>query len=190
MSVALLLMAIQFPPADRGLYADHSHSEREIEAAYLFNFLKFVEWPGKVSAGPDGMWVIGIAGDSAVGGELARLVQGKNVEGRELLVKKVQAPGDLRACNILFISASEEKHLQSILAALQWSSVLTVADFDNFIAHGGMIQFVEDRDRVRMDIDLGATTRAGLKISSKLLALAQAVTDTVRSARNGYAMDK
>jgi hypothetical protein len=74
--------------------------------------------------------------------------------------------------------------LPSILNALQGSCVLTVANFDNFIWHGGMIQFVVQGDRVRVDIDVGATGRARLKVSSKLLSLAQAVTETVRSTCN------
>jgi hypothetical protein len=183
-STVALLLAVHFSLANRNVYADQSLTQDQIKAAYLFNFLKFVKWPSDASADPRGKWVIGVVGDSPVGGELKRLVKGKSVEGRELLVKKFQALEDLRGCSILFVSASEEKYLPSILNGLQGSSVLTVADIDHFIGHGGMIQFVTGGDRVRVDIDVGATGRARLKVSSKLLALAQAVTETVRSANN------
>jgi len=59
-----------------------------------------------------------------------------------------------------------------------------VADVDNFISSGGMIQFVVEDSRVRLAIDVGATGRARLKISSKLLALARAVTTSAESANN------
>jgi hypothetical protein len=183
-STLALLLAAHFSLTNRTVYADQSHTEDQIKAAYLFNFLKFVEWPSDALADPQGKWVIGVVGDSPIGGELKRLVEGKSVEGRELLVKKIRATDNLRGCNILFVSASEEKHLPSILNALQGSSVLTVADIDTFIGHGGMIQFVTEGDRVRVDIDVGATGRARLKVSSKLLSLAQAVTETVRSVHN------
>lgn len=179
-----LVLAAHFAIGNRPACADQSHTEDQIKAAYLFNFLKFVEWPGGAPEDPHGKWMIGVVGDSPVGGELKRLVDQKTVEGRELLVQKFQATDDFRGCNILFVSASEEKHLPSILNVLRGSSVLTVADMNNFIGRGGMIQFVTDGNRVRMDIDVGATGRARLKVSSKLLALAQAVTETVRSAHN------
>jgi hypothetical protein len=128
--------------------------------------------------------VIGFVGDTPVANELIRLVVGKNVLGRDLVVNKFQASDNLRSCNILFISESEEKRLPSILATLRESSVLTVADMENFIGSGGMIQFVVDDARVRVAIDVGATSRAHLKVSSKLLALARAVTGTERGPGN------
>ena len=179
-----LLLAAHFPLVDRAVCAGQSPTVYQVKAAYLLNFLKFVEWPDDAAADPHGKWVIGFVGESPVGGELARLVEGKNVLGRDLQVKKFQAADNLRACNILFISESEKKHLPSILAALSGSSVLTVADMDNFIGSGGMVQLVVEQARVRLTIDVGATGRARLKVSSKLLALAQAVKETVRSAHN------
>ena len=170
--------------SDRAILAAQSPTEYQVKAAYLFNFLKFVEWPDDPAADPHGKWVIGIVGDSPFGGELTQLVEGKDVQGRELQVKKFQAAENLRACNILFISESEKKRVPSILAALHGSSVLTVADMDNFIGSGGMIQFVMEDARVRLAIDVGAASRARLKVSSKLLSLAHAVTGTERSANN------
>ena len=121
---------------NRAAYADQSPTEYQVKAAYLFNFLKFVEWPDDPAADPHGKWVIGFVGDSPIADELARLVDGKNVLGRDLLVKKFQDADNLRGCNILFISESEKKRLPSILTALHGSSVLTVADMDNFIGVG------------------------------------------------------
>jgi hypothetical protein len=76
------------------------------------------------------------------------------------------------------------KRLPAILTVLRGSSVLTVADMDNFIGSGGMVQFVVEDARVRVAIDVGATTRARLKVSSKLLLLAHVVPGTERGANN------
>ena len=178
------MLAAHFSLVNRAVCADESHTEDQIKAAYLFNFLKFVEWPGDALADPEGKWVIGVVEDSPVGGELKLLVEGKSVEGRALLVKKFGVTDNLCGCNILFVSASKEKHIPSILNVLQGSSVLAAGDIEHFIGDGGMFQFVTEGGRVRMDIDVGATGRARLKVSSKLLTLAQAVTETVRSTHN------
>jgi hypothetical protein len=179
-----MLLAAHFPLVNRAVYAGQSPTEYQVKAAYLSNFLKFVEWPDDPAADPHGKWVIGFVGDSPIGGELSRLIEGKNVLGRDLQVKKFQTTDNLRGCNILFISESEQKRLPPILAALRGSSVLTVADMDNFIGAGGMIQFVVEDARVRVAIDVGATGRARLKISSKLLLLARLVTGTERGTNN------
>jgi hypothetical protein len=182
--LAALLLVVYFPLANRAAHADQSPTEYQVKAAYLFNFLKFVEWPDDPGADPHAKWVIGFVGDTPIGDELTRQVEGKNVLGRELQIKKFQAADNLRVCNILFISESEKKHLPPILAELRGSSVLTVADMDNFIGSGGMIQFVVEDARVRVAIDVGATSHARLKVSSKLLALARVVAGTERGANN------
>jgi hypothetical protein len=71
-----------------------------------------------------------------------------------------------------------------MLAALNRSSVLTVGDMDHFIESGGMIQFVMEEKRVRFSIDISASSRARLKVSSKLLSLARTVTGTERAGND------
>lgn len=164
--------------------AQQSPSEYQVKAAYLFNFLKFVEWPGQSPGDAPGPWLICVMGENPFGGDLAQVVTGKSVQGHELQVKDSVAPPDLHACHILFISASEKKRLPALLAALKGSSTLTVADMENFTGSGGMIQFVAEDGRVRFIINVGAASGAGLKVSSKLLSLAQSVTGTEGSARN------
>ena len=181
-AVVLLTWGWVFPL--RGIHAQEAPTEYQVKAAYLFNFLKFVEWPGDPLANTNGHWVIGIVGDDPFGDDLAQIVSGKTVQGHELLVRRFQSGEDLRACHVLFISASEKKRLPSMLAALSGSSVLTVGDMDHFIESGGMIQFVIENKRVRFAIDVGASSRARLKVSSKLLSLARTVTETERAGNN------
>jgi hypothetical protein len=168
----------------RIIHAQEAPTEYQVKAAYLFNFLKFVEWPGDPIANTNGHWVIGIVGDDPFGDDLTQIVSGKTVQGHELLVRRFQSGEDLRACHVLFISASEKKHLSPMLAALSGSSVLTVGDMDHFIESGGMIQFVMEEKRVRFAIDVGAAGRARLKVSSKLLSLARTVTGAEQVGNN------
>jgi hypothetical protein len=179
-----MTLAACFSIASCAAFAGQSPTEYQVKAAYLFNFFKFVGWPDDPNADVHAKWVIGFTGESPVGNALARLVEGKNVLGRELQVKKLQTADNPRGCNILFIGESERKRLPAILASVRGSSVLTVADMDNFIESGGMIQFVVEDSRVRVTIDVGATTRARLKVSSKLLSLAHVVGGTERGAVN------
>jgi hypothetical protein len=181
---ALLIVAALLLPLNHYQCRAQSATEYQVKAAYLFNFLKFVEWPEDPPVDPQAKWVIGIVGESPVGAALAHLAEGKNVLGRELLIRKLQATDNLRGCNILFISESEKKALPAILTSLRGSSVMTVADMDKFVQSGGMVQLDMEDARVRVTIDVGATDRAHLKVSSKLLALARSVTATVKKTDN------
>jgi uncharacterized protein DUF4154 len=181
---ALLLLTWASTVPIQRICAQDGPTEYQVKAAYLFNFLKFVEWPGDPLADTHGRWVIGIVGDNPFGDELTQIISGKTVQGHELQVRRFQPGEDLHACHILFISASEKKRLPSVLATLNSSSVLTVADMDHFIESGGMIQFVMEDKRVRFAIDVGASGRARLKVSSKLLSLARTVTETERVGNN------
>jgi hypothetical protein len=158
--------------------AQDQPSEYQVKAAYLFNFLKFVDWPSDAFADPLAPVVIGIVGDDPFGSDLSQIILGKTVMNRDVIVRKYKAGDDLKTCQILFISSSEEKRWPRILDSLRGSSVLTVADMDNFIEAGGMIQFKMENNRVRFAIGLDSAEHVRLKISSKLLAVAQSVASS------------
>jgi len=181
--VALLLVGAWVLPV-RGVDAQQSPTEYQVKAAYVLNFLKFVEWPGDSNADIHERWIIGIVGENPFGDELTQIITGKTVQGHELGVRQFHPGEDFRVCQVLFISASEKKRLPTILAALNGLSVLTVGDMDHFIESGGTIQFVMEEKRVRFAIDISASSRARLKVSSKLLSLARTVTGTERAGND------
>lgn len=53
--------------------------------------------------------------------------------------------------------------------------MLTVGEDGVFTQCGGIINFVKEDNRVRFEVNVSAAERAGLKISSRLLALARIV---------------
>jgi hypothetical protein len=154
-------------------YAQQSLAEYQVKAAYLLNFLKFVEWPENAFADSLAPIVIGIVGNNPFGTALPQVIMGKTVQGRDLIIRYYHVGEDLRGSHILFISASEQKRLPQILSSLRGSSVLTVGDMDRFLDAGGMIRFSMEGSQVRFTIDVNATNQARLKLSSKLLSVAR-----------------
>ena len=179
-----IFLAAAYMPGERAVRAQQGPTDSQVEAAYLYNFLKFVDWPDDPPKESRSPWVLCVVGDTSVGDDLTQQVSGKAVRGHNLEARKLPISADLRGCNILFIGASEKKQLGWTLASLRGSSVLTVADMDHFVESGGMIQFVIQDSRVRVAIDVGATSRARLKVSSKLLSLAIAVTGSEERVKN------
>jgi hypothetical protein len=87
---------------------------------------------------------------------------------------------DVTRCDILFIGQSAGDAPEEIIARLKNRPILTVSDADRFAQRGGMIRFVTDRSRIRLQINPAAAEAAHLTISSKLLRVAEVVTPTGR----------
>jgi hypothetical protein len=148
--------------------------EYEVKAAYLLNFAKFVEWrPEALPA--DAPLQIGIVGKHAFGRALMDVLRGKFANGHPIVWRQLRWDEPLASCHIVFISASEESHLEQILMGLKQQHVLTVSDIDRFSLRGGMVEFRMVGNRVRFDIHRGPAREAHISISSKLLSVARAV---------------
>jgi len=160
------------------LFSAQTHIAREyqIKAVFLFNFAQFVEWPGTAFAQTNSI-VIGVLGEDPFGAYLDEAVRGEEINGHPLVVQRYRQVKDVKTCHILFINATEAHQLKQVLTALKSKNVLTVSDADNFTKQGGMIRFVTEDRKTRIRINLEAAKEADLSISSKLLRLADIVTN-------------
>jgi hypothetical protein len=145
---------------------------QQVEAVFLFYFTQFVVWPPAAFAGEHSPIVIGVLGNDPFDGSLDQAVAGERVNGRPIVVRRLQRIGDAADCHILYISASEAARLPQILSALKGRNVLTVSDLAHFAQTGGIIRFVLNDQHVRLRINARAARAAGLTLSSKLLSAA------------------
>jgi len=147
--------------------------EYQVKAAFLYNFAKFVEWPAGTFANSTDPIGICIVGQNPFGSELENMVQGKKVGDRGFTVRRLPDMQQASQCQILFIGASEWKRTRTLLDAVKSTGVLTVGESDDFTVLGGIISFRLDGPRVRIKVDLQMAEHARLRISSKLLSLAE-----------------
>ncbi len=151
--------------------------EYQIKAAFLYHFAEFVTWPTNSFAGKNEPYVIGILGKDPFGDNLESTL-GKNLlNGHPFIVRRLSKPAEARGCHILFISRSEARHVDDILAAVKDQPILTVSEIEDFAAKGGMVQFTNIGGKVRFIINNPLARAAGLRISSQLLSLAVPNTD-------------
>lgn len=106
------------------------------------------------------------------------------MSGRAVIVKKLREGQDLRGCQILFVSFSQEKRMTQILESTRGSSVLTVGETNGFANSGGVINFFVEGNKVRLEINLEAATRSRLKISAKVIAVARLVKGDPAAGRS------
>jgi hypothetical protein len=149
-------------------------NEREVQAVFLFNFAQFVGWPPDAFSSPDAPVIIGVLGEDPFGPLLDQVVKGEAVRGRTLTVERFRRVEDIGRCHVLFITASEAERYDQIFAALRTTPTLTVGETAHF-SRRGMIRFVTERSRVRLEVNVAVAKAAGLTISSNLLRAARLV---------------
>lgn len=150
-------------------------SEYLIKAGYIYNFAKLVEWPA-ASVRPGQPIVIGVLGNDDFATVLSRVVEGKKIDDRQLVVKRLKSKEFTScACQILFVADSERSQAGEIIQFQSTASVLTIAEAPDFARRGGIIALTVVDSRIRFIVNVEAATQAGLNISSRLLALATVV---------------
>ncbi|MGB6472498.1 MAG: YfiR family protein [Candidatus Sulfotelmatobacter sp.] len=150
-------------------------SEYQVEAAYLYNFGRFVEWPAKDTTPRITSFTICVLGEDPFGQALDTTLAGETIGNQRVTARRISSPQMAVDCQILFISSSEAHRLNKIIEALDKNAVLTVSDIPQFSKHQGMIQFVSEENRIRFEVNLTAAQRAGLTLSSELLKVATVV---------------
>jgi hypothetical protein len=143
-----------------------SPREYEIKAAFIYNFLRYIEWPT-----PRNAYTVGIWGTDPFEGGLDQF-QTKPLGGKNITVRAVKSAKDAKGCDVVFISPSESAQIESLLSALKGTPVLTISDGASFVDKGGQIGFTTERNRVRFIVNTDALQQSDLKASSNLLKLA------------------
>lgn len=149
--------------------------EYQVKAAFLYNFTKFVEWPPDAFRTSKDPILVCVLGRNPFGSSLDDLIRGKFVEGRAFALRQVSDARDASVCQVLFVSSAAANHFRSILGRLKPAGILTIGEAEGFASRGGIINFTLDGGHVRFEINLDAAEHAQLRISSKLLGLAQIV---------------
>jgi hypothetical protein len=169
---ALLLLLLPLS----AVFPQKADRDYQVKAGFLFNFSQFVDWPPDAFASAEAPLVIGILGANPFGTYLTGMVSGETVKGRPLAVKHCEGLADAETCHILFINQPKDGQLSHILGNLKGKAILTVGDSPHFIAEGGVIRFVKNQRKIRLQINPQNAQAANLIISSNLLRLAEIVS--------------
>ena len=149
--------------------------ERRVKAAFLYKFADYVDWPEGTFPKPNTPVVIGVAGDDQVAAELASVAASRSAESRPLLVKKLREGDSLAGLQVVFAGRSEVNRLLQLARSAPAQPVLLVTESDAALGQGSIINFVMTAGRVRFEVALDNAERRGLKLSSRLLTVAQNV---------------
>ncbi|MDB5937054.1 MAG: hypothetical protein JWQ01_4398 [Massilia sp.] len=148
--------------------------ERSVKAAFIYKFLGYTEFPAYTFADAGAPVVIGVVGSEEMAGELGRIVAGRTVDSRPIAVRQMRE-GDNVGVHLLFVAGADCGRATRVLRQSS-APMLLVTECGNGLEAGSIINFKIVDQRVRFDVSLDAADKNNIKLSSRLLTVANHVS--------------
>ncbi|MES2319168.1 MAG: YfiR family protein [Pseudomonadota bacterium] len=155
--------------------APASVPERRVKAAFLYKFLGYTEFPAAAFADAAAPVVIGVTGADELAAELVRIVAGRTIQARPISVKVLRDGDSAAGVHLLFVGGSDSARVRQVLKTVQPTPMLVVSEADDGLQQGSVINFRVVDERVRFDVSLEAAEKNSIKLSSRLLTVANHV---------------
>ncbi|KQQ89236.1 YfiR family protein [Massilia sp. Leaf139] len=165
------------PSAADAQGAGNQALERRVKAAFLYKFLGYADFPAAAFPDSAAAVTIGVVGSDEMAAELGRVVAGRLVRGRPIVVRNLRE-GDIGQVHLLFVAGSDSARAGRILRAATTggsAAMLPVTECELGLQHGSVINFRIIEERVRFDVSLDSAERNNVKLSSRLLTVANRV---------------
>lgn len=143
-----------------------------VKAAYLVRFAQYASWPDDTFDDAEQPVRICVLGHDPFGSILDQTAAGHTSDGRPLHIERRTIPDGAGDCQVVFIAAEEADRLGDLLGPLLERPILTVGQSDDFLRLGGGVNLVLNARRVRFEVDLDNTSRAGVRLPSTMLTSA------------------
>ncbi len=148
-----------------------------VKAAFLYKFIKFVEWPGDKNIASQNAIDVCVIGETELI-QAAPVFKGASTPTLSLALVEEKNPDRVAAhCHILFIGDVGAEAMADILRSVKGKPVLTVSDNEGFAERGGIIGFVMEENKVKLAVNTKSASEAGLRIDAQLLEIALKVID-------------
>ena len=146
-----------------------------VKAAFLSKFLNYIDLPATALSQPDSPLVIGVAGADDVHEALQHLLKERGPGQRRLLARRLAEGDSLAGVHLLFVGTALDPLHSPLVRAARERALLLVTDSPDGLKAGACINFVSVGSRVRFEVSLDAAEQHSIRISSRVLALAERV---------------
>lgn len=143
------------------------------QAAYMYNFFSFIEWPSEYRSGN---FTIGVLGSNdAIVTELQAIAASKKVISQSIMVLPFKSVGEITKCHVLFIAAAQSANIEKALAKIGSNSTLLITTTAAGISKGAAINFTVKDSKLAFELKKSNAAKQKVKISSSLNKLAAKV---------------
>lgn len=144
-----------------------------VKAAFIYNFVKFVEWPAERAISKQANIDICVVGESTLMDAENVFTAASTPKLKLSLVQEANAKQAAGHCHVVFLAGDVAEGLRQ----LKGLPVLTVSDSEGFIDKGGMIGFVMSEGKIKLEVNTRAVSTAGMRVDAQLLEIALRVVD-------------
>jgi hypothetical protein len=140
-----------------------------LHTLYIFNFVKYVEWPIATTKSIK----IGVVGNESAEETLAKMAKGRSAGPLEISVINTKNDTELSSCQIIFIPSGSSSAAAKLIESFNGKPILIVTEDADLTKKGASMSFKIVANKLRFQINEEVIKGNGLKISSALLSLAE-----------------
>lgn len=144
--------------------------EYTAKSVLALNLARYREWPPEAFKANSSAVNLCVLGDEVVQ-QAFILIDKKPVGSKMLSVHNLNRSKDLNQCQLLYISAETGKTAQWLGESFK-RHILTIGEADDFLEQGGMVYLEMTDAKINLHVNVTATQKAGVRISSRVLKLA------------------
>ena len=141
---------------------------QKTQAAFIFNFALFINWPPDYQVGD---FEILVLGNTEVIKELESLTKDKKIGEQPIKVRKVLRSAEVGKGHIVFIPDYQGYLIKDVLKATDQSATLVIAEMEALGRKGAIVNFVKVEERLKFELNLKEAEKRGLKLPEKLIKL-------------------
>jgi len=163
---SVLLIVFGLTHEAMAMEAEALAREYSLKAAYVFHFAELVEWPDDHR---DDITLC-LQASHHLTRHLGAL-EGQRIDDAIMHIT-TSYPLTMEGCQMLLLNELDELS-DDVRHQARDRHILLLSDQEHFAERGGMLQFTRRDDKLHLVVNLEAVKQAGLKISSKLLRMAE-----------------
>jgi YfiR/HmsC-like len=152
-------------------------SQYKFKSQYVYNFIKYIEWPDNYK---QGNFVIGISGSNQDLFDFfkSNLEVRKTVYNQAIEVKSINSASEAAGCSLVYILSDNSNQLPEIVSKLKGKSTLILAEKEGMAKQGVCLNFVyvsqsgsDLGKKLSFEYNMAAIDKYKLKISDQLLKI-------------------
>ena len=168
-----LILIVCLLPAISGIASPRPNLTNEylVKAAFTLNFARLTQWPDNKDTSSE-QFTICVMGNETLK-QTFSLVDGQNINGTISHLKIISRVRDIKSCQVLIVNAIQQRKMKQIFKSAHKLSILTISELPDISKSGAILNFINEGNKIKFQISIPRAKQSGLKISSRLLKLAQ-----------------
>ncbi len=137
-----------------------------VEAMFIYNFLRHVNWP---EGSGNENFVIGVYGNSDTYNQLVQFTANRKVGTKSIEIRRISSVAEAVSCQLIFVPAANISSITTIKSQVGNRACLIVGEQEGSNAHGSTIEFILKDNTLKFRINQERAKQQNLLVSRSLI---------------------